>query len=174
MKMWQYVYKDIVSVAKYLPWGIVTGILVGILFHGLFKRKQKGVAAIMIFFIYTAVVLMITLFSRESGSSNAVELELFSTWGINARNNAYVVENILLFIPYGFLCCVAFVAARQFFTNTALCALTSLGIEVLQLATGRGCFQSDDILTNVFGGILGFMLFQLYFLIRKRMSHAVK
>ena len=172
--MWQYVYKDIVSVAQYLPWGVVTGILLGILFHGLFKKKQKGMAASVIFFIYTAFVLMITLFSRESGSSNAVELELFSTWGINARNNAYVVENILLFIPYGFLCCAAFFSARRFFTNTAVCALTSLGIEVLQLATGRGCFQSDDILTNVFGGILGFVLFWLYILIGKSVSHAVK
>ncbi len=174
MNMWQYVYKDIVSMAQYLPWGVVTGILLGILFHGLFQRKQKGMAAIMIFFIYTAVVLMITLFSRESGSSNTVELELFSTWGINARNNAYVVENILLFIPYGFLCSVAFVSTRRFFANTAVCALTSLGIEVLQLATGRGCFQSDDILTNVFGGIIGFVLFLLCCLIKKRICHAVK
>ena len=32
-----------------------------------------------------------------------MDLELFSTWGINDRNNAFVVENVLLFIPYGFV-----------------------------------------------------------------------
>ena len=52
--------------------------------------------------MYVAVLLAITYFSRESGSrSGMMDLELFSTWGINNRNNAYVVENVLLFIPYG-------------------------------------------------------------------------
>ena len=36
---------------------------------------------------------------------------------------------------------------------------TSLGIELLQLATQRGFFQIDDILTNTLGAVVGYLFF---------------
>ena len=103
-------------------------------------------------------------FSREDGSRNrAMDLELFSTWGINTRNNAFVVENVLLFIPYGFACPWAFPWLRGFFRNIFAAFVTSLGVETFQLITGRGYFQIDDILTNVLGGIIGYWMFWLVY-----------
>ena len=65
-----------------------------------------------------AILLVITYFSRESGSrTGMMDLELFSTWGINDRNNAFVVENVLLFIPYGFVLPWADVRQRHFLIN---------------------------------------------------------
>ena len=107
--------------------------------------------------MYVAVLLVITYFSRESGTRGGLDLELFSTWGINKRNNAYVVENVLLFIPYGFVLAWADARQRNFFRNLFTGALTSLAIECMQLVTGRGFFQIDDILTNILGTILGFL-----------------
>ena len=90
-----------------------------------------------------------------------MDLELFSTWGINERNNAYVVENVLLFIPYGFVLAWADVRQRNFFCNLLTGALTSFAIEYMQLVTQRGYFQIDDILTNILGTILGFLCYWL-------------
>ncbi len=78
------------------------------------------------------------------------------------RNNAFVVENILLFIPYGFACPWVFRRARNLFCCTLIGAVTSLGIESLQLLTRRGYFQIDDILTNTLGTILGFLIYWLW------------
>lgn len=182
--MMKYVYRDLLAVLKYLPWGLVTGGAAGLLLVWLLgdrgdcrsagrtgtdspdsgqpaagRRGRK--AAVIVFCIYVALMLMITFLSRESGSRIGVDLELLSTWGINDRNNAYVVENVLLFIPYGLISCWAFLKIRRLFACMALGAATSLGIELLQLATGRGYFQIDDILTNILGTLIGFLLFKL-------------
>ncbi len=170
MEMMKYVYKDLLAVLKYLPWGLAMGGVAGLLFAWLRGRRgdcrRGSSAAVMVLCIYAALMLMITVFSRESGSRVGVDLKLFSTWGINDRNNAYVLENVLLFVPYGFICCLAFLKIRRFFSCMALGAVTSLGIELLQLATGRGYFQIDDILTNILGTLTGFLLFKLAGLFR--------
>ena len=115
------------------------------------------------FSLYLMIILVITFFSREDGSRIGMDLELFSTWGTNARNHAYVVENVLLFIPYGFICPWAFPWLRGFFRNTFAAFETSVGVETIQLITCRGDFRVDDILTNVLGGIIGYWMFWLVY-----------
>ena len=34
-------------------------------------------------------------------------------------------------------------------------------VEVLQLVTGRGYFQIDDLMTNTLGALIGFLIFAL-------------
>ena len=165
--MMKYIYRDLVSAFGYLPYGLALGIplsaaLALIAFFGLRKRERKTFISLMAFGLYLAILLVITFLSRESGSNpGAVDLELFSTWGINDRNNAFVVENVLLFIPYGFLSSCAFVKFRNFFGCMLFGALTSMAVECLQLVTARGYFQIDDILTNILGTVVGYLLFLL-------------
>lgn len=166
--MWEYIYRDLLFAVRYLPYGLLVGIPVSVVLlwlgSKLRKHRHKEPAAVLpvIFFgVYFAVMLAITFFSRESGSrAGSVDLELFSTWGRNGRNHAFVVENVLLFIPYGFLGCWAFGWTKRFWGCMALGAVTSLGIESLQLVTGRGYFQIDDILTNILGTFIGFLVFR--------------
>lgn len=151
---------------RFLPWGLMIGIPAGVFVSIILNRgKKKGAGRafyfpIILFTIYAALIGCITYLSRESGSRIGFDLQLFSTWGINDRNNAYVVENVLLFIPFGFLCCWAFPRVRKFSRCTFAGALTSLTVESLQLATGRGYFQIDDILTNTVGTMIGYFLFR--------------
>ena len=83
----------------------MAGAVVGLLLNGLnARRERKGkdtfpMAGLMAFSLYLMIILVITFFSREDGSRIGMDLELFSTWGTNARNHSYVVENVLLFIP---------------------------------------------------------------------------
>ena len=173
--MFKYIYRDMLSMVKLFPYGFALGLLMATLFlwavNGVRKRRGKLPAAklpVAAFVIYLALMLVITFLSREGGDSKGIDLELFSTWGINDRNNAFVIENVLLFVPYGFLAGFAFGRYRRFLPCRALGALTSLGIETLQLITGRGFFQIDDILTNTLGAVLGFLLYRLFKLFGKR------
>lgn len=166
--MLKYIYRDLMSMVRHLPYCLVLGIPVAVLLVGavnLVRRHGKKEPAekmpVAAFGIYLSVMLVITFLSRESGHRKGLDLELFSTWGINDRNNAFVVENVLLFIPYGFFGGWAFERMRRFFGCFVISAFTSLCIESLQFVTGRGFFQIDDILTNTLGGIIGFLVFWL-------------
>ena len=68
-----------------------------------------------------------------------------------------------MFLPYGFLASWAFKRMRRFWNCTLLGAVTSLGIESLQLITARGYFQIDDILTNTLGTVIGYLVYWLLF-----------
>lgn len=172
--MAKYIIRDITSVLCYLPYGLVAGMIVAIILSAINDRRVKkdktpfSVLAITGFMMYIVVLLFITVWSREDGSSKGIDLELLSTWGINMRNNAYVVENILLFIPYGFLCAWAFKAVRNVFSCTMVGAATSLVVEWLQLVTGRGFFQIDDVVTNTIGAFIGCIAFRIVLLLHQR------
>ncbi len=163
--MLKYLIRDLVSALRFLPWGIVTGIAVAMILSIVNARQspagRKTIPAAVCFYMYVVILLVITFFSRESGSGRGMDLEIFSTWGINDRNNAYVVENVLLFIPYGMVSPWYLKKIRSFMACTALGLISSLGIELLQLLTQRGVFQIDDILTNMLGSMIGYLLFQI-------------
>lgn len=74
-------------------------------------------------------------------------LKLFGTLD-NARANAYVAENLLLFIPYGAMLPLIWKRSWNSFICVLVGALTSAGIELIQLLTQRGYFQIDDIVVN--------------------------
>lgn len=173
--MLKYILRDLSEAFAYLPYGLMAGAVMGLILNGMnARRERKGkeafpMAGLMAFSLYLMIILVITFFSRESGSRIGMDLELFSTWGINTRNNAFVVENVLLFIPYGFICPWAFPWLRGFFRNTFAAFVTSLGVETIQLITQRGYFQVDDILTNVLGAMIGYLFYAIWVGIIRRL-----
>ena len=63
--------------------------------------------------VYFAMMLSITLFSREPGSRTGVDVKLFETWGNQRLPDRYFVENILLFLPFGVLLPAAVPSLRK-------------------------------------------------------------
>lgn len=173
--MLKYIYWDLISVMRYLPCGLAIGAFLAAAWLTAAKviSAHRGMPSVkpvpgILFSIYLSVMLVITFLSRESGSGNGIDLKLFSTWGINARNNAFVVENVLLFIPYGVLGAWNFRWMNRFWSCLLAGILTSLCIEFLQFVTERGFFQIDDILTNTLGTVIGFILLRLLSLCRRK------
>lgn len=165
-----------VAVLSFLPYGLIAGtivfLLLGVLNKSRQKRQKKPVPVwkYTCLFTYAFIMLSITFLSREGGSSSKIDLELFSTFGINNRNNAYVLENVFLFVPYGFLCAWVLPNIKNIFRCTMLGLLTSMGIEFLQLITERGCFQIDDILTNTVGAAVGYILYRCVMWRKKKLQ----
>ena len=68
-----------------------------------------------------------------------------------------VLGNIILFIPFGYFV-TSYCKIKDLGTITLVSFLSSLVIEVTQRFIGRS-FDVDDILLNVVGGIIGFLLY---------------
>ena len=107
---------------------------------------------------YLAVMIVTVFLSREPGSRRGVDLGFLDTWSSSPVSQAYVIENILLMIPLGILLPRVFKPFRSVAWCTAAGLLVSLCIECVQLITGRGYFQLDDIWTNTLGAFLGAMV----------------
>lgn len=68
-----------------------------------------------------------------------------------------VVGNVLLFLPYGYFVGRYF-SGKSKKLSIFLITLASVAIEYTQLSIGR-VFDVDDILLNVIGGTIGYMIF---------------
>ncbi|MCD7839208.1 MAG: VanZ family protein [Erysipelotrichaceae bacterium] len=116
--------------------------------------------------IYLIVVFIATLFSRES-SSYGVSLQLLSSYRYAWNNFSisewrYIILNILMFVPIGFLVPLVSVKMRRFYKTTLFSLFFTLLIETSQLISHRGIFEADDILNNLVGGMIGYGLFTLF------------
>ena len=177
----QYILTDITEVFQYIPIGVVFGILFfcfSLLVRQAFillkidNSFSIGRCATMsLFIMYLTIFLEIVFLSREPGSRMGVNLQLFGTWGTNAQAHAYVLENILLFIPFGFLLPCVFSKCRNGVMIFFMGMFFSIACEGIQFMTQRGYCQLDDVVMNTLGTVLGYIgywcISSIFYLIRK-------
>ena len=119
--------------------------------------------------VYLAVMFVTVFLSREPGSRQGIDMTLFGTWGETPQAHAFVIENILLFVPFGILYPLAVsttdrkpdlrkkIGWEKF--TVLLGFLISVGIETVQLITERGYCQLDDVVMNTLGALVGYVVF---------------
>ena len=78
-----------------------------------------------------------------------------------------VVGNIILFIPFGYFASY-YVKIKKPFIAFIITLLSSAVIETVQYYIGRS-FDIDDIILNVVGGLIGFLLYYFLEVIRKKL-----
>lgn len=163
-ELWMYVAQDIAEKAEYIPAAIGIGVL-GFAFAAfafrLCGRRMQNPGTLFFGLIYLPMVLILTYFEREAGSRQGISLVPFETLG-GARANSYVLENVLLFLPFGILMAGTFKPMRRLWLSLLAGAACSLCIEVTQLITQRGYFQVDDILMNSIGSGIGCVLLKAF------------
>ena len=76
--------------------------------------------------------------------------------------------NIVIFMPFGFLVPILGRKKRKFWFTALASFELSLSVECIQLVTKTGCFDVDDILLNTIGGVLGYIVFVVCNLLRRR------
>lgn len=97
----QFILRDILKEMQYLPLVILLGTVLYLITILCTRRYKKPILSTT-FISYSIMLVVITIFERESGSRTGVSLKFFETLG-GPKANAYVVENVLLFIPFGIL-----------------------------------------------------------------------
>ena len=165
--LYKIIVQDIKEPLLYLSKGLIYGailIVVLILINGLwyqFRRCQLIVPIKIIcaglFLAYMYVLLQQTYFSRLPGSRNTVSLILGETWQGSVQSKAYVIENILMMIPFGVLLPIVLKPAKNIFCCIPLGFFFSVNLEYAQFLSQRGHMQVDDVVMNVMGIVIGFL-----------------
>lgn len=73
-----------------------------------------------------------------------------------------LLGNIFLFIPIGFLIPKLWKKLRKFFSFFLITLLVILVIELMQLFTLLGCCDIDDVILNMTGLIIGYIIWAIF------------
>lgn len=113
----------------------------------------------LIFIIYILCLFHVVTFQDNNyGVSNFVPFKEIFRYSIGSdKFIKNVMGNIVLFIPYGFLASY-FLNNKKFSVITILTLIATLTIETVQYYIGR-VFDIDDIILNLVGSIVGFLVF---------------
>lgn len=172
---------DVVSIGKsYLALGILCAVvIVALVFVGykfIYQKKMQGqkklswikLLWLVVMICYLLVVCGATLL-RVGDFYHGMQMQpLFASyreaWAeFAARDWRNLILNILMFVPFGFLLPVGIRKMRVFW-RTYLCGfIVTLGIEVIQLVSGKGIFEWDDILNNTVGTMIGYGIFAIVY-----------
>lgn len=156
--------QDMMEPVGYLPVGLLMG-MIFLLFCRLFDgkigrydiKKKQWICFLII--VYITVLLNLTLFSREPGSREGIDLQLFETLNDTAISQAFFIENIMLFVPFGILFPLVFSRFQKGWKCILAGFFVSVCLEGIQLFTGRGFCQLDDIVTNTAGTAVGWGIY---------------
>lgn len=185
MSIIQYIFKDLREPLSFIPAGAAIGIVICLLTNigcHIYGRSREIPGAftkdipktnpkplpktftllLFLLLLYVYILLQQSFFSRPPGSRTTITLELFSTWGKSAQSKAYVIENIIMFIPYGILLPLMITRMRR---SGILCvcsaAVFSILLETAQYLTSRGFCQLDDVVMNTAGAFLGWLVVRI-------------
>ena len=165
--MLKIIMTDIGQNMEFLPLSVLAGglfLLCTILVRRYREKKNEGTGRMIhtdvfrAFFLgFFVLMAQIVFLSREPGSRNSLDLLPGLTWTNDLQGKAYVIENIILFFPFGFLLMTSFEKIKVW-QSVLIGFFVSLLIETLQYCTGRGYCQTDDVIMNVLGTFFGSFL----------------
>lgn len=155
----------------YIPSGCVWAlrIVLGILAFGLiFKFGLHKNITIMFwqkllltffFIIYVYCVLQLTILSRNMGNFGGIDWRFLARWSENDAQKAFLIANIIMFIPYGILLPMVCKWTQHIMISLPIAMLSSIAIEAVQLKYQLGYCQLDDVVVNTVGFLIGFLIY---------------
>ena len=166
---------ELISVLN-MSWPIITIVLSVLLIIRIayFKNSKKKFIlhkeVVLLFFVAYVLILfqLVTYSGNEYIGMNLVPFKEILRYDIGT--DAFfrqVIGNIFLFMPFGFFV-TYYVNIKKISTMFLMTVGVSLVIEVVQYFIGRS-FDIDDIILNVTGGILGFMVYVALDAIKERL-----
>jgi len=154
------------NVVLYPSLVLVVILIVVILLSRKIKNKTRYIIKVL-FVEYLFIVICSTIICRGPQSFEYARLELTPFWtywavldnvpGVSVWD---IILNVLLFLPLGFF-------TKILFRNTSLikmiiiAVMCSVFIETNQYLFEKGIAQIDDVMHNVFGGIIGWYIARL-------------
>lgn len=137
--------------------------------HGKKQISIGRIGLVCVLAVYIVVVLYVTLLRGGIGFGGfeyRANFKPFSSYkeawyNFSAQEWRNLILNICMFVPFGFLLPICFGKIKRAW-KIYLCGFGfALFIEVVQLITGRGVFETDDIINNTIGAMIGYGLFSV-------------
>ncbi len=148
-------------------------------FHG--QRGMSKTQWVILFLLscWLLLVLALTIFNRGANFTGSFNTDVFSTYA-NAWNKWSISElqliifNMLMFTPLGFLLPLLWKKAEKLNVILLVSIGLTVSIEIIQLLTGTGIFELDDLLHNCIGSLFGyFCIMAVLSVIREKRVHFV-
>lgn len=172
MKKTERIMKNMELIYKYIlnQWtncwkeAILAGFLLmvaGKLISCIFNRHKPPLLLLFAYGVFLYYLLYVTLLMRSVGSRREIALLLFTGYELWNGDFHYLIENILLFIPFGILLYMNMhIHGRECSIRMTLLSsfLTSASIEFLQYLFSYGKLETDDVLANVLGALIGYII----------------
>lgn len=171
---------------QYAAFGLVAAVLSVLLmvccygiYYKYFRKEEakfpwtKFVAG-GLFVFYFSIVLGATMLNRGHSEHGMAQLGLFETY-MDAWYEADMVQwrnlvlNVLMFCPIGFLLPFTLSFFRDWRATYLAGFECTLLIEILQYVRKCGVFQTDDLLNNLLGAMIGFGGFQLVIFLKNKL-----
>ena len=128
----------------------------------------------LMFIVYLFLLFqLVTTTDFESFSNNFIPFKEILRYRIDSslfyRN---VIGNILLFVPFGYLISY-YIKKPKYYVTLILTFITSLSTEIIQMYIGRS-FDIDDIILNFVGGLIGYFIYKIQFIIIEKLPKFLK
>lgn len=142
---------------------IITVIISSLRITYLISKHKKFILHKELIYLISIIYILclfhvVTFQDNNYGISNFVPFkEIFRYDFGTPKFMKNIVGNIMLFIPYGFIASYL-IKNKKFSTITILTIIVSLTIETVQYYIGR-VFDIDDVILNLTGGIIGFLIY---------------
>ena len=177
--IFSYIIEDLKEPLSYFPKGILIGallisvlILLNMVWYFIKKKDLVSPAQLLYmgsFTVYMFTILQLSYFSRLEGSRNTVSLIFLETWSGSIQSKAYVIENVLMMLPFGALLPTILKPARNVLCCIPLGFMFSTCLEYAQYCSQRGHMQVDDVVMNTIGTIVGFVIYSLIIFLKKNL-----
>jgi len=141
-------------------------VLISLRLTDLIKNKKRFILykelLSLCFIIYILCLFQVVTFQDTVNwsSNNFIPFREIMRYHVGSRlflKN--VLGNMLLFLPFGFFTSY-YLETKKPYIPFFLTMIASVSIECVQLAIGR-VFDIDDIILNIAGGLLGYVLYDL-------------
>jgi len=149
------------------------------------ERRNKFILKVIAFVIYLAILFYGLFFAEALGRDgtrvvgyNLIPFNEIRRYITNVDQFGLTIVlmnllgNILMFVPFGFLVPLFWRKEEHHpVIITFMGCLFSAFVEMIQLETGLGSCDVDDVILNTIGTILGYLLFRLGNSIYRSMKH---
>lgn len=110
------------------------------------------------FGFYISLLIQMGIFSRPFGSTRIVNWVPFHVPGGGYLVMLYSLANAVIFIPFGILVPKVFHKVNTIWKMILVALITSACIELVQYALGCGYSEVEDVIMNVAGGVIGYLI----------------
>ena len=128
----------------------------------------------LIFIIYILCLFHIVTYQDVNyGNNNLIPFKEMFRYDVGSyKFYKNIIGNIILFLPYGFFVS-KYLESKKIFRPLFLSLILSITIEMVQYYIGR-VFDIDDIILNVNGASLGYLIYKLFSYIKTKFSKLLK
>ncbi|MBR0130371.1 MAG: VanZ family protein [Firmicutes bacterium] len=150
--------------AKMAFFGVIYGLIALII--GLIRKMPRAdIIYIVLFAAYIGALFAFTLVRGVNNAGQRFQLIPLITLFTNLeRGRMYhllqMAVNVGMFIPMGIFCGIKMASAKK---TVMAGSLVSLFIETIQLISGHGIFDVDDLILNTIGTAIGLLIIKKLF-----------